>query len=67
MSKRLTLVYWIEDSWYVGYVKEFPNVRGQGASLEELEENMRDVCRTLTAEEGLARPVGQIREIEIEV
>ena len=42
MRRYFTLEYWIDDSWYVGKLKEVPGVFSQGASLEELEENIQD-------------------------
>ena len=42
MLKRFTLRYWLDDGWYVGKLKEVPDVFSQGETLEELEENIRD-------------------------
>jgi predicted RNase H-like HicB family nuclease len=67
MSRRFTLEYWIDDNWYVGRLKEVPGVFSQGESLEELEENIRDAYRMMTAEEGLPHPGAQVKELEIEV
>ena len=66
MAKRFTLEYWIDDDWYVGRLKEVPGVFSQGESLEELEENIRDAYRMMTAGEGLPRPGAQTKELEIE-
>ncbi len=43
MTRLFTLEYWIDDEWYVGRLKEVPGVFSQGETLEELEENIRDV------------------------
>ncbi len=67
MSKRFTLEYWIDDSWYVGRLKEVPGVFSQGESPEELEENIRDAYGLMIAEEDLPRPGAQVKELEIEV
>ncbi|MGH7961330.1 MAG: type II toxin-antitoxin system HicB family antitoxin [Candidatus Binatia bacterium] len=66
MSKHFTLEYWIEDSWYIGRLKEVPGVFSQGESLEELEENIRDAYRMMTVEEGSSRPGAQTKEVEID-
>jgi len=42
MDRYFTLEYWLDDSWYVGKLKEVPGVFSQGATLEELEENIQD-------------------------
>ena len=57
MQRQFTLEYWIDDGWYVGKLKEVPGVFSQGESLEELEENIRDVYSLMIEEETpIARP-----------
>lgn len=67
MSRRFTLEYWIDDRWYVGRLKEVPGVFSQGESLQELEENIRDAYRMMTAGERAPRRKAQTKELEIEV
>ncbi len=58
MPARLTLEYWIDDTWYVGRLREVPGVFSQGETLEELEENIRDAYRLmLSAQPTLRRRV----------
>jgi len=40
-------VFWQDDDMYLGYWEEFPDCRTQGASREELEENLRDIRQDL--------------------
>ena len=42
MERHFTLEYWMDDDWYVGKLKEVPGVFSQGATLDELETNIRD-------------------------
>lgn len=51
MERYFTLEYWLDDSWYVGRLKEVPGVFSQGATLEELEENIRDAYQLMMAEQ----------------
>ena len=44
-----TYIYFQEDDMWVGWLEEFPDYRTQGESLEELEENLRDLQRDLTS------------------
>jgi len=37
----------MDEIWYVGRLREVPGVFSQGESLEELEENIRDVYRRM--------------------
>ena len=43
----------MDEGWYVGRLREVPGVFSQGESLEELEENIRDVYRLMIEEEGV--------------
>lgn len=45
--KLVTLFYWMDDGWYVGRIKERPDVFSQGETLEELEENIQDVFQLM--------------------
>lgn len=67
MPKSFTLEYWIDDSWYVGRLKEVPGVFSQGASLEELEENIRDAYRMMRTEDSVSHAGSQTKDLEIEV
>lgn len=48
--KQFTLEYWMDDGWYVGRLKEIPNVLSQGETLEELQENIRDAYQLVMAD-----------------
>ncbi len=66
MTRRFTLEYWVEDTWYIGRLKEVPGVFSQGETMEELEENIRDAYRLMMEDE--AEPGFQDRKVkEIEV
>jgi predicted RNase H-like HicB family nuclease len=51
MQRLFTLEYWIDEGWYVGRLKEVPGIFSQGETLEELEENIREVYHLMMAEE----------------
>lgn len=69
MVRYFTLVYWMDDGWYVGRLKEVPGVFSQGASLQELEENIRDAYRLMMEEEEEVLPGSgiQTKELGVEV
>jgi len=68
MVRHFTLEYWIEDGWYVGKLREVPGIFSQGETLEELEENIKDVFHImLTEEEQITRSDIQVKELELEV
>ncbi len=35
--------YWEDAGMFIGYLEEFPDCMPQGISLEELNENLRDI------------------------
>lgn len=47
MTIKFTLEYWIDDGWYVGRLREVPGVFSQGATMQELEANIRDAYRLM--------------------
>ena len=67
MSLRLQLEYWKDGSWFVGRLPQVPGVFSQGATLEELEENVRDAYRMMLEEQASAPIEGAVQSKEIEV
>lgn len=68
MTHSFTLEYWRDEDWFVGRLREVPSVFSQGETLEELEENIRDVYELMLADDAPppAREVER-KEIEVEV
>lgn len=68
MAREFTLEYWRDGAWYVGRVREVPGVFSQGATLEELEENIRDAYEMMM-QENTPVPGADVhtKEIRIEV
>ena len=44
-------VHWQDHGMWLGYLEEFPDYLTEGATLEELQENLRDLYRDLTSGE----------------
>lgn len=42
MKKEFTLDYWMDGGWYVGRLREAPDVFSQGKTLKELQLNIKD-------------------------
>ncbi|RPJ55860.1 MAG: type II toxin-antitoxin system HicB family antitoxin [Acidobacteria bacterium] len=55
-------VYWQDGEFWLGHLEEFPDYLTQALNLEELEENLRDLCGDLTSGEipGVRR-VGRLQ------
>ena len=45
------MIYWKSDKFWVGKLLEHPEIMTQGATLEELEENMKDAYILMTMED----------------
>jgi len=67
MVRYFTLEYWLDEGWYVGRLKEVPGVFSQGASLQELEENIQDAYQLMMEEEEEILPHVGVRTKELGV
>ena len=47
--ETLRYIYWQHDSMWLGYLAEFPDYWTQGETLDELQENLKDLYRELTS------------------
>ena len=65
MERKFTLEYWIDDEWFVGKLKEVPGVFSQGATLDELEENIEDAYRMIMSEQVEYEPALEIKSKEL--
>jgi predicted RNase H-like HicB family nuclease len=41
--KTIRYVYWQDNDMWLGYLEDYPDYRTQGESLEELQENLKDI------------------------
>ena len=41
--KTTKYVYWQDGDMWLGYIEEFPDYMTQGQTLEELQENLKDI------------------------
>jgi len=68
MRHQFTLEYWQDGNWHVGRLIEVPGVFSQGATLEELRENIQEVYDLLiTQERTPAPPAARQEAMELEV
>lgn len=67
MALRLQLEYWQDGNWVVGRLPQVPGVFSQGATLEELEENIRDAYRMMLAGQDIPPIEAMVRSKEIEL
>ncbi len=67
MIRNYTLEYWNDDGWFVGKIKEIPGIFSQGATLEELEDNIKEAYKLILAEPQATHPGIKTKEISVEV
>ncbi len=69
MRRSLTLEYWRDEDSFVGRLLEVPGVFSQGATLEDLEVNIKDAFELVLTESDSTSIPGntQRKEIEVEV
>jgi predicted RNase H-like HicB family nuclease len=48
---QVRYVYWQDGGIWLGYLEEFPDYMTQGKTLEELQENLRDIHADLIGAE----------------
>ena len=61
--KTMKYIYWQDDDMWLGYLEEFPDYLTQGETLEQLQENLRDVFRELTS--GNIPGVRRVAELQL--
>lgn len=44
---RLNMIYWKSDKFYLGKLREHPEIMTQGKTLKELESNLRDAYKMM--------------------
>lgn len=59
----LRYIYWQAEEMWLGYLEEYPDYRTQGESLEELQENLRDIYADLVS--GAIPGVKHVGELQI--
>jgi predicted RNase H-like HicB family nuclease len=61
--KTIRYIYWQEDNMWLGYLEEYPDYRTQGESLEELQENLKDIYQDITS--GAVPNVKHVGDLQI--
>jgi len=56
-------VHWKDDNMWLGYLEEYPDYMTQGETLEELQENLKDIYGELTR--GNIPAVRRIAELQV--
>jgi len=61
--KAIKYIYWQDEGMWLGYLEEYPDYWTQGETIEELQENLRDIYQELTS--GNIPHVRKVAELEM--
>ncbi|OIO99122.1 MAG: hypothetical protein AUJ92_00035 [Armatimonadetes bacterium CG2_30_59_28] len=61
--KTIEYVYWQDAEMWLGYLQEFPDYLTQGETLDELQENLRDLFEELSG--GCIPSVRRVAELQL--
>ena len=61
--RTMRYVYWQHEDMWLGYLEEFPDYWTQGETIQELEENLRDLHDELTS--GNIPEVRRVAELQV--
>ena len=60
---KLKYVFWQDGQMMLGYLEEYPDYMTQAESIEELEDNLRDIYKELTS--GSIPCVRKVAELQL--
>ena len=61
--KNIRYVFWQDEDMWLGYLEDYPDYMTQGATMEELQENLKDLYHDLTG--GHIPGVRRVAELQI--
>ncbi|PYJ06764.1 MAG: hypothetical protein DME25_05700 [Verrucomicrobia bacterium] len=61
--KSIRYVHWQDGDMWLGYLEEYPDYMTQGETVEELEENLRDIYADVTS--GVISCVRKVGELQV--
>lgn len=51
MKSEMSMIYWKEGKFWLGKLREHPEIMTQGRTLKELEANLRDAYRMMVMDD----------------
>jgi predicted RNase H-like HicB family nuclease len=60
---RIRFIYWNDKDMFLGYLEDYPDYVTQGISLEELEDNLKDIYKEIS--HGSIPAIRRVGEIVI--
>ena len=63
METGIRFKYWKDENMWLGYLEEYPDYMTQGETLDELQENLKDLYKDLTS--GVIPCVRKVAELSV--
>ncbi len=63
VMKTVRYIYWQDEEMWLGYLEEYPDYMTQAQTIDELQENLKDLYEELTS--GRIPGVRRVAELEI--
>ena len=64
IMKTVRYIYWQDASSWLGHLEEYPDYMTQGETLEELQDNLKDIYEEVAG--GSIPVVRRVAELEVE-
>jgi predicted RNase H-like HicB family nuclease len=61
--EKLKYIFWQDDGMWLGYLEDYPDYMTQGESIEELQDNLKDIYKELTS--GTIPHVRRVAELQV--
>jgi predicted RNase H-like HicB family nuclease len=61
--EKLKYIYWQDDGMWLGYLEDYPDYMTQGETMEELQDNLKDIYKELTG--GTIPQVRKVAELQV--
>ena len=61
--EKLKYIYWEDEGMWLGYLEEYPDYMTQGASIDQLQYNLKDIYKELTS--GNIPHVRKVAELQV--
>ncbi len=61
--EKMNYIYWQDEGMWLGYLEEYPDYMTQGESIEELEDNLKDIFQEIRS--GNIPCVRKVAELQI--
>ncbi len=61
--EKMKYIYWQDEGMWLGYLEEYPDYMTQGETVEELEDNLRDIFKEVSS--GTIPCVRKVAELQV--